>query len=435
MGCFYHSVHLSLIAKHIFMEKKNDNQVSCPNCGYAIDVNAILYKQMESDFKIRYQNYLNEENKKYKKLQEDIEEERKQISKQKEDIEKQVENSVKDKLKTEKDKLEQAIRKNLMEEQEELLDSMRKELLEKSEKVKDLNKKQAEIERLKREKEEIKDVVEAEAQKKISEEITKERARLEQLAIEKSELRLKEKDTLINQLKVQVDEMKRKAEQGSMQMQGEVQELAIEEFLKEQFPLDTIDEIRKGVRGADCKQIVNTRSHQNCGVIYYESKRTKEFQPSWIEKFRNDMRNMNANIGVIVTEAMPKDMDRMGLKDGVWICSFVEFKGLCAVLRESIVQLSQAVSSQENKGDKMVMLYDYLTSNEFRLQIEAIVEGFTEMQNDLDRERRAMEGAWKRREKQIQKVLLNTNHMYHSVKGIAGNAIAPVQALELPDDK
>lgn len=417
------------------MENNSEKQVSCPNCGFSIDVNAILYQQMESDFKLRYQNYLNDEKKKFKKLQESLDIDRKQIELQKEDLKNQVKSGVKEKLKAEKEKLEQSIRKNLIEEQEEVLTSMRKELQEKSEKVKDLNKKQAEIERLKREKEEIKDKVEAEAQLMISKELAKERERLEKLAAEKSELRIKEKDTLIGQLKDQVDEMKRKAEQGSMQMQGEVQELAIEEFLKEQFPLDTIDEIRKGVRGADCKQIVNTREHQNCGVIYYESKRTKDFQPSWIEKFRNDLRNMNANIGVIVTEAMPKDMDRMGMKDGVWICSFSEFKGLCAVLRESIVQLSQAVASQENKGDKMVMLYDYLTSNEFRLQIEAIVEGFTEMQNDLDRERRAMEGSWKRREKQIQKVLLNTNHMYHSVKGIAGNAIAPVQALELPDEE
>ncbi|MFB6317022.1 DUF2130 domain-containing protein [Saccharicrinis sp. FJH54] len=417
------------------MDKKSENQVSCPNCGYAIDVNAILYQQMEEDFKHRYQNYLSEERRKFKKLQDDIENERKLIEEQKEGLEKKVEEDVKIKLRNEKEKLESELRKSLKEEQEEVLESMRKELLEKSEKVKELNKKQAEIERLKREKEELKDVIEAEAQKKINEEVAKERERLEKMAVEKSELRLREKDTLINQLKEQVDEMKRKAEQGSMQMQGEVQELAIEEFLREQFPLDSIEEVRKGVRGADCKQIVNTRTHQNCGVIYYESKRTKDFQPAWIEKFRNDMRDMNANIGVIVTEAMPKDMDRMGLKDGIWICNYIEFKGLCAVLRESLVQLSQAVASQENKGDKMVMLYDYLTSNEFRLQIEAIVEGFTEMQNDLDRERRAMEGAWKRREKQIQKVLLNTNHMYHSVRGIAGNAIAPVQALEMPDEE
>src|SRR5690606_18145341 len=147
-------------------------------------------------------------------------------------------------------------------------------------------------------------------------------------------------------------------------------------------------EIKKGARGGDCIQIVNTRSRQNCGKIYYESKRTKDFQPTWIEKFKADMREKGADIGVLVTEAMPTDFDRMGLKDGVWICSYEEFKGLCTVLRESVVQLSLAVSSQENKGDKMHMLYDYLTSNTFRMQVEAIVEGFSQMKSDLESEKR-----------------------------------------------
>ena len=180
-------------------------------------------------------------------------------------------------------------------------------------------------------------------------------------------------------------------------------------------------------------QIVNTRTIKNCGSIYYESKRTKGFQVNWIEKFKSDIRGKGADIGVLVTQSMPNDMERVGLKDGVWICSFDEFKGLCVVLRESIIRLSNAIISQENKGEKMGMLYDYLTGNEFRLQIEAIVEGFTQMQNDLESEKRAMQGVWKKREKQIQKVMLNTNYMYSSIKGIAGNAIQPVKLLEFPD--
>jgi hypothetical protein len=230
------------------------------------------------------------------------------------------------------------------------------------------------------------------------------------------------------------EEMKRKQEQGSMQLQGEVMELAIEEWLASQFPLDTIEEIKKGARGGDCIQIVNTRTHQNCGSIYYESKRTKEFQPNWIEKFKGDIRVKGASIGVLVTDAMPPDMDRLGLKDGIWICSFEEFKGLCAVLRESIVQLSNAVMSQENKGDKMHMLYDYLTGNTFRMQVEAIVEGFTTMRVDLESEKRAMQAIWKKREKQIDKVTVNTIDMHASIKGIAGSAIQSVTLLELPQE-
>ena len=247
-------------------------------------------------------------------------------------------------------------------------------------------------------------------------------------------MRFKELQKQLEDQKMLTEEMKRKQEQGSMQMQGEVQELAIEEWLVAQFPLDTIEEIKKGARGGDCLQFVNTRTHQNCGTIYYESKRTKDFQPSWIEKFQADIRAKGANIGVLVTEVMPSDMDRMGLKDGIWICNYDEFKGLCGVLRESIVQLSIAISSQENKGDKMDMIYNYLTSNTFRMQIEAIVEGFTQMKSDLESEKRSMQRIWKQRDKQIEKVVTNTIDMYGSIKGIAGNAVQSVKALELPGD-
>lgn len=230
------------------------------------------------------------------------------------------------------------------------------------------------------------------------------------------------------------EEMQRKQEQGSMQTQGEVQELAIEEWLAAQFPLDVIEEIKKGERGADCMQIVHTRTQQNCGVIYYESKRTKSFSKGWIEKFKADIQDKNANIGVLVTDAMPSDMDRLGLKDGVWVCTFDEFKGLCTVLRESLVQISTAIITQENKGDKMGMLYDYLTSNEFKMQIEAIVEGFTQMKTDLESEQRSMRTIWNKREKQIEKVLLNTTGMYGSIKGIAGSAVQAIPLLELPSE-
>jgi hypothetical protein len=247
-------------------------------------------------------------------------------------------------------------------------------------------------------------------------------------------LRFKEMQKQLEDQKRLTEEMKRKQEQGSIELQGEVQELAIEEWLATKFPLDTIEEIKKGARGGDCIQTVNTRSFQNCGTIYYESKRTKDFQPSWIEKFKADIREKGADIGVLVTEVMPSDMDRMGLKDGIWICSYEEFKGLCKVLRESIIKLNTAISSQDNKGDKMEMLYTFLTGNTFRMQVEAIVEGFSSMKSALDKEKRAMQRIWKEREKQIDKVTANTIDMHASIKGIAGNAVQQVKALELTED-
>jgi hypothetical protein len=245
-------------------------------------------------------------------------------------------------------------------------------------------------------------------------------------------LAIRELQKQLEDQKKLTEEMKRKQEQGSMQLQGEVQELAIEEWLTANFPLDTIEEIKKGARGGDCIQTVNTRTRQNCGTIYYESKRTKDFQPSWIEKFKGDIRERGSNIGVLVTDVLPSDMDRMGLKDGIWICTYDEFKGLCKVLREALIQISNATVSQENKGDKMSLLYDFLTSNTFRLQIEAIVEGFTQMQADLDSEKRAMQRIWKMREKQLEKVITNTIDMHGSIKGIAGSAIQDIKQLNMP---
>ncbi len=164
-------------------------------------------------------------------------------------------------------------------------------------------------------------------------------------------------------------------------------------------------------------------------------KDTKRFKEAWIEKFKADMREKGADIGVLVTEAMPSDMQRMGMRDGVWVCSYEEFKGLCNVLRESLIQVSTALGSQVNKGDKMQMLYDYLTSNSFKMQVEAIVEGFTSMKNALESEKRAMQRIWKEREKQIEKVINNTIDMHASIRGIAGNAIQAVKALELPGEE
>jgi hypothetical protein len=269
-------------------------------------------------------------------------------------------------------------------------------------------------------------------ERKLSQSLADERRKIQESEEEKSEKKVAERDQLIHQLKEQMEIMKRKAEQGSMQIQGEVQELIIEEWLSANYPLDSIEEIKKGARGADCIQTINTRSATNCGKIYYESKRAKAFQPLWIEKFKADIREKGANIGVLVTETLPADMNRMGYREGIWICSFPEFKGLSSVLRESIISMHRVVSQQENRGDKMSLVYDFLTSNEFRLQVEAIVEGFTQMKIDLDSEKRAMASIWKKREKQIEKVLLNTSDMYSSIKGIAGNAVPAVRQLELP---
>jgi hypothetical protein len=410
------------------------NQIECPNCGHDIDVNEILYHQVDEQLKKKYNDELAQQRSEFQGRLGELKTEREKLEVDKSEPDAKVNETIKQRLSAETKRLRTTIKLEFETAQSEELKTLQQEIGEKATQLKDFNKTRAENERLKREKDELKHNIEADSEKKLNEMITAERGKIRKLEEDRSQMKLAEREKVIEQLNDQLKEAQRKAEQGSMQLQGEVQELAVEDWLANLFPLDTVEEIKKGARGADCLQIVNTRSRQNCGTIYYESKRTKGFQPGWIEKFKQDMREKNVDVGVLVTESMPSDMPRLGLRDGIWICTFEDFKSLCVVLRESIIRLSNAITAQDNKGDKMGMLYDFLTGNEFRLQVEAIVEGFTQMQADLESEKRSLAGIWKKRERQIQKVLLNTTNMYGSVKGIAGNAIQRVELLELPDD-
>ncbi|GGI27147.1 hypothetical protein GCM10008119_26200 [Pedobacter mendelii] len=260
-----------------------------------------------------------------------------------------------------------------------------------------------------------------EQRNELVEQIRKQEAEKNSIKDTEHQMRMREVEKQLDDQKKLVDEMKRKAEQGSMQLQGEVQELILEELLRSNFPFDLIEEVGKGVRGADCVQVVRNNFGQECGKIIYESKRTKDFGGDWIEKLKKDMRSMGVDVAVIVSQCYPKGMDCFGQKDGVWICSFEEVNAVAYVLRDGILRLSSAMKSQENRGDKMHMLYDYLTGAEFSEQWKAIREGFMSMKLSIQRERDAMERLWKAREKQLEKVLLNATHIRGSIEGIAGS--------------
>jgi len=254
----------------------------------------------------------------------------------------------------------------------------------------------------------------------------------ERLSIKDQEhvLKVKELEKQLEDQRKLAEEMRRKAEQGSMQMQGEVQELLLEELLKTSFPFDQISEVGKGVRGADCIQTVRNSLGQEAGKIIYESKRTKDFNQEWIDKLKADMRSQSADIAVIVTQTFPKELDRFGEKDGVYICSFQEVKSVALLLRNAILKIYDTKKSQVNKGDKMSFLYDYLTSNEFSEQWKAVGEGFRQMRSSIQKERDAMEKLWKAREKQLEKVLLNAMHIKGSIEGIAGADAIHLDLLE-----
>ncbi|GHQ40832.1 hypothetical protein VN1222_11020 [Helicobacter pylori] len=427
------------------MQENQTIPFKCPNCQAPINVNEVLYKQIELENQSRFlaqqkefEKEVNEKRVQYQSHFKMLEQKEEALKEQEREQKAKFDDAVKQAsalaLQDERAKIIEEARKNAFLEQQKGLELLQKELDEKSKQVQELHQKEAEIERLKRENNEAESRLKAENEKKLNEKLETEREKIEKALHEKNELKFKQQEEQLEMLRNELKNAQRKAELSSQQFQGEVQELAIEEFLRQKFPLDNIEEIKKGQRGGDCIQVVHTREFQNCGKIYYESKRTKEFQKAWIEKLKSDMREIGADVGVIVSEALPKEMDRMGLFEGVWVCSFEEFKGLSAVLREGVIQVGLAKKSQENKGDKMDLLYHYLTSSEFFMQVSAIIEGFEQLRADLEREKRAMNKIWKSREKQIDKVFEGTINMYGSIKGIMGNVIGQVKALELGYD-
>jgi len=407
------------------------DKIQCPHCSQKFDVEEALAGQIQAQYKAEYERKVSEHAKLLNTEKEKLEEEKQAFL-----LKKEKENELfKSKMEERSKVLSAQIEKQKQEEYQLKITALEEDRIKSKNQLRVLQQKEIDFlrekEALKDKEEELKLELEKQLLEKSS--LIEEKGRRK--ATEAFELKEREYQKKLDDQKKLMEEMKRKHDQGSVQLQGEVQELAIEEWLGTNFPMDEITEIKKGARGGDCLQKIVTHSNPNCGLIYYESKRTKEFQKTWIQKFKNDIREKNANIGVLVTDVLPKNEDRMCLKDGIWICTYEEFKGLCFVLRENIISISNAVASQENKGDKMSMLYSFLTSNEFKLQIESIVEGFTQMQSDLESEKRSIQGHWKKREKQLQKVLLNTNYMYNSFKGIAGNAIKPIDSLEFPSDE
>jgi hypothetical protein len=400
--------------------------IKCPKCGHEFPLEEALNDELKEAIEKEKQE-LRQQMVEYKKQKEEElgkkEAEWQQKSQaEKAALQKQLEENLRKNISADFENKLRLLEQNNKDNEEKLKEARQKELSY-LQKEQDLKNKEAELELT------VQKKLQTEREK-LSQDIRKIEEQKIQAKENEYQLRLRELEKQLDDQKKLAEEMKRKAEQGSMQLQGEVQELALEEILKVAFPFDVISEVGKGVRGADCIQTVRNNFGQECGKIIYESKRTQNFSNEWIEKLKSDMRSTGADVAVIVTTAMPKDMDRFGEKDGVWICSFTEIKAITYLLRDSIIKISSASKSQENKGDKMHMLYDYLTSNEFAGQWKAIREGFMSMKLSIQKERDAMEKLWKAREKQLEKVLLNAAHVRGSIEGIAGMDSVDLNLLE-----
>jgi len=380
-------------------------EIKCPQCGHEFEPTDSIREEVQKELRNKMTEWQKQQQQKFDSQL--LEEKKKTQLETEAMIRKSVSSDFENKLRL----LEQNNKDN-----EEKLKLSRQKELEFLKKEQELLSKEKEIDlQLQR--------LLLEERSKLSEIIRKEEAEKNSLKDIENQMRVKELEKQLDDQKKLAEEMRRKSEQGSMQLQGEVQELALEELLKAAFPFDIISEVGKGVRGADCIQTVRNNFGQECGKIIFESKRTNSFANDWIEKLKADMRSQGADVAVIVTQALPKDMDRFGEKDGIWICSFTEVKPVVQMLRDGIIKISGALKSQENRGDKMHLLYNYLTSREFAEQWQAIREGFMSMKLSIQKERDAMEKLWKAREKQLEKVLLNAAHVRGSIEGISGTDV------------
>ncbi|WP_367915272.1 DUF2130 domain-containing protein [Leadbetterella sp. DM7] len=393
------------------------NTTTCPNCGHKFDAGEAMQKHLEIE------------------LKKNMELREKEYALRMDEFKKRLETEKKEFEISEKKKLWAVAlseaQKRMEEKNAAELTALKQDNEAKQKEI--LKSREKEIELLRRE-QELKSQQEL-MQIQIQKELIEKTAQIEEAAKKKKdeefELTRKEFEKKLEDQKNLINEMKRKAEQGSTQLQGEIQELALEEILRRAFVYDTVEEVSKGIRGADAIQTVINEFGQICGKIVFESKRTQNWQDAWIDKLKDDQRALGAEIAVLVSQVMPKDMERFGQREGIWICNYQEVISLVFVLRQILVRSQSARAVQENKTDKMGLLYNYLTGTQFRQQLEAIVEGFSSMKTELEREKRAMKKIWKEREVQIEKVIDNTIDMYGSIKGIAGNAIAPIQPLEL----
>lgn len=406
-------------------------EVKCPSCGHGFPLEEAIGKEYEQELRNKMNSWKKEKEEEFRKKEEEFSATQKQQVLQ---FEKQLAQEKNQLMK----QVEENLRKSIGSDFENKLKMLESSNQEQQEKLQLLRQKELDFmknEQVFKNKEAERDI---EYQRKlneqaalIAEQIKKQEFEKHQIKDTESQLKMRELEKQLEDQKKLADEMRRKAEQGSMQLQGEVQELILEELLRNTFPFDVIDEVGKGVRGADCIQIVRNNFGQECGRIIYESKRTANFSVEWIEKLKKDMRNVGVDVAVIVTQCYPKGMDCFGEMDGVWICSFEEVKAVAYVLRDGIIKLSSVTKFQENRGDKMHMLYDYLTGTEFSEQWKAIREGYMSMKLSIQKERDAMERLWKAREKQLEKVLLNAAHIRGSIEGIAG---ADTIQLSMGDD-
>ncbi|MBP7842534.1 DUF2130 domain-containing protein [Candidatus Woesebacteria bacterium] len=399
-----------------------DQTITCPNCGQQIPLTQALKDEVEHKLKDK----LNQQKKEYEAQ-----------------LEKQA-LSITEKLEAEKKKLwavaqEKALEKvgkeaqELKLKQEQQLRELQEQLQENSKKLEESEKHEIELRKKARELEEKEKKIELEMARKLDEEREKIIEITKKQEAESGRLKLQEKDKQLEQMREQIGDLKRKAEQGSMQIQGEVQENDLRELLATTFVTDEISDVATGAKGADLVQKVNAKVGGVVGTIIWESKNTKAFSESWISKLKSDQGLVKADIAILVTQVLPDDIKGFGLKNGVWVVSYAHIIPLVNALRIQLVEISKVKQSLVGRDEKMDILYKYLSGAQFKNRVENIVMAFVSMKEDLETEKRSFSRIWSKREKEIEKVITSTSSMYGDLQGIIGGSLPGIKQLELDD--
>lgn len=409
----------------------SDHTINCPQCGTSISLTDALSTEIREQFRKEFQQIAAKKEAEIAKLETALNKEKESLSQK----QAAMDQTIQARLVAEKTALERKLREELQNKTQLEMEDLKAQVAEKAKKIEESQKAELELRKKARDLEERERAIEVELQRKFDEERNRIQEETSRKLAEENRLKTAEKDKQLEDMRRQIEDLKRKAEQGSQQAQGEILELEIEAALKTAFPLDLIEPVPKGLKGGDIIQKVITTSGQQAGTIIWETKRTKAWSDGWIDKLKDDQRAISAEFAVIVTQVLPKDVVHLAFVDGVWVVDFLTFRGIAIALRSNLLQVHHARALATGKGEKMDFLYNYLTGTQFKQRIETIVEAFRTMQEDLDKEKRAIQKSWAAREQQLVRVLTSTVGMYGDIQGIVGASLPKIASLELQESE
>jgi hypothetical protein len=408
--------------------------IICPKCKNEIKLTESLAAPLIESTRLDYEQRLAQKDLLVAGREKSIHEREEALSKAKDSFESQVNERVqKERAKIAVDegkKAKLALSNEINQKTQEVVE-LHEILKQKDEKLTEAQKTQADLLKKQRELDDAKRELELTVEKRVSEGLTITRQQARKEAEDEMKLKVSEKEQTIVSMQKKIEELKLKAEQGSQQLQGEVQELELESLLRAKFLHDTIEPVPKGEHGGDALHRVNSPLGQSYGTILWESKRTKNWSDSWLAKLRDDQRTAKAEIAVIISQVLPKGIETFGLVEGVWVALPQAALPVAMALRYTIIEIATARQIADGQQTKAEMLYSYLTGARFRQRVQAIVEAFSNMKEDLDKERKVITRQWSKRDEQIERVMLATVGMYGDMQGIAGKTIQEIEGLDM----